>query len=222
MSKNIIKAREHEFLEFAIQNEVLRFGKFTLKSGRISPYFFNAGLFNTGTLLGRLARFYAASINEAEPHDFMLFGPAYKGIPIAAATATALAEIHGRNVPFAFNRKEIKNHGEGGRIVGAKLSGRVVIIDDVITAGGSVREAVDIIKSKDAEPVSLAIALDREEKITDAGRSTTQDIRERMGLKVHAITSLSKLIEYLRTIPHLRSKAKYLEDYRDHYGAENK
>ena len=147
MSQKHLDSSKQEFLKFAIDNRVLRFGKFTLKSGRISPYFFDAGLFNTGKLLTKLAHFYAAVLHEAEPDDFMLFGPAYKGIPLATATASALASYHGRDIPFAFNRKEIKTHGEGGELVGAKLEGRVVIIDDVITAGTSVREATQIIET---------------------------------------------------------------------------
>ena len=146
MSPQTITAREREFLQFAIESGVLSFGEFTLKSGRVSPYFFDAGLFNTGALLARLARFYAKTLAAVELEDFMLFGPAYKGIPLAAATAAALAEHPDRHVPFAFNRKEIKDHGEGGQVVGAKIVGRVIIIDDVITAGTSVGEAINIIE----------------------------------------------------------------------------
>ncbi len=135
---------EHAFLQFALDAGVLRFGEFTLKSGRVSPYFFNAGLFNSGATLSTLASFYAAALHEAEPASFMLFGPAYKGIPLAAATAVALANEYQRDIPFAFNRKEVKDHGEGGQLVGATINGNVVIIDDVITAGTSVRESVDI------------------------------------------------------------------------------
>ncbi|MDP6290678.1 MAG: orotate phosphoribosyltransferase, partial [Arenicellales bacterium] len=154
---------EHAFLQFALDAGVLRFGEFTLKSGRVSPYFFNAGLFNSGTTLSTLANFYAAALHEAEPASFMLFGPAYKGIPLAVATAVALANEYKRDIPFAFNRKEVKDHGEGGQLVGATISGNVVIIDDVITAGTSVRESVDIIRAAGATPAAVIIALDREE-----------------------------------------------------------
>jgi orotate phosphoribosyltransferase len=218
MPQQTITAHEHEFLKFAIDSGVLLFGKFTLKSGRVSPYFFDAGLFNTGALLARLARFYATTLAVAEPEDFMLFGPAYKGIPLAAATATALAEHHDRHVPFAFNRKEAKDHGEGGQIIGAEIIGRVVIIDDVVTAGTSVGEAIEIIVSAGAQPAALVIALDREESISENGRSTVQDIRDRFGLTVHTITRFSKLIEYLRNDPDLGNQVSALEAYRDRYG----
>ena len=218
MSQQTITARESEFLKFAIDVGVLRFGEFTLKSGRVSPYFFDAGLFNTGALLARLAQFYAATLAAAEPEDFMLFGPAYKGIPLATATAAALAEHHDRNVPFAFNRKEVKDHGEGGQIVGAKISGRIVIIDDVVTAGTSVGEAIKIIETAGAQPAALVIALDREEKIGENGRSTIQDVHDRFGLTVHAIARFSKLIEYLRRTPNLNNQVGALEAYRDRYG----
>ena len=218
MSQQTITAREREFLKFAIDSGVLRFGEFTLKSGRVSPYFFDAGLFNTGALLARLARFYASTLAAVEPEDFMLFGPAYKGIPLAAATAAALAEHHDRHVPFAFNRKEIKDHGEGGQIVGAEIAGRVVIIDDVVTAGTAVGEAIEIIESAGAQPAALTIALDREEKTSENGPSAVQDIRDRLGLTVHAIARFSKLIEYLRNTPDLSNQVSALEAYRDRYG----
>ena len=156
---------ETEFLKFAIDSEVLRFGEFTLKSGRVSPYFFDAGLFNTGRQIATLGQFYAALLAEREPEPFMLYGPAYKGIPLATATAAALSQQHHRDVAFAFNRKEAKDHGEGGEVIGAPLRGRVVIIDDVITAGLSVEESVRIIRAAGAKPAAVAIALDREEKM---------------------------------------------------------
>ena len=218
MSQQTIMAREREFLKFAIDSGVLCFGEFTLKSGRVSPYFFNAGLFNTGALLARLARFYAATLAEVEPGNFMLFGPAYKGIPLAAATAAALAEHHDRHVPFAFNRKEVKDHGEGGQIIGAEIAGRVVIIDDVVTVGTSVGEAIEIIESAGAKAVALAIALDREEKTSENGRSAVQDIRDRLGLTVHVIANFSELIEYLRSIPDLGNQVGDLAAPRDRCG----
>ncbi len=210
--------REHDFLQFAIESGALCFGEFTLKSGRVSPYFFNTGLFNSGTQLAQLAQFYAALLAELEPENFMLFGLAYKGIPLASATAIALAEQYGRNVPFAFNRKENKDHGEEGTIVGAALSGRVVIIDDVITAGTSVREAVRIIENAGAQPAALVVALDREEKISQKGYSAVTDARDRLGLKVHAISHFSGLIEYLRVTTNLRTEVPKMEAYRVRYG----
>jgi orotate phosphoribosyltransferase len=208
---------EHAFLEFAINSGVLRFGEFTLKSGRVSPYFFNVGLFNTGQTLSRLARFYASALNNAEPESFMLFGPAYKGIPLAAATAAALAEHHGRNTGFAFNRKEPKDHGEGGQLVGAELTGSVVIIDDVITAGTSVRESVEIIRNAGATPVAVMIALDREEKMTEDDHSAITVVREQWNLRVHALARLSSLLEYLATRPDLSHHLPALETYQRRY-----
>lgn len=222
MAEQTIRPQEQAFFKFAIDSGVLSFGEFTLKSGRISPYFFNAGQFNTGSRLSQLARFYAATLARAEPEDFMLFGPAYKGIPLAAATATALANHHNRNVPFAFNRKELKDHGEGGHIVGSKITGRVVIIDDVITSGTSVSEAIDTIKSAGAKPVALTIALDREEKMSNGGGTAAQEIYHRYGLKVHAIARFSELIEYLRSTHHLTNTVSDLEAYRNRYGVLSK
>ncbi|MEO1847874.1 MAG: orotate phosphoribosyltransferase, partial [Pseudomonadota bacterium] len=175
---------EHAFLQFALDAGVLRFGEFTLKSGRVSPYFFNAGLFNSGATLSTLASFYAAALHEAEPASFMLFGPAYKGIPLAAATAVALANEYQRDIPFAFNRKEVKDHGEGGQLVGATINGNVVIIDDVITAGTSVRESVDIIRAAGGTPAAVIIALDREEAITQDGRGAIDFVTDEFGLRV--------------------------------------
>ena len=218
MRQKSLTSNTHKFLKFAINNQVLRFGQFTLKSGRISPYFFDAGLFNTGQLLADLAQFYAVVLNDAEHDNFMLFGPAYKGIPLATATATALAKHYGRDIPFAFNRKERKNHGEGGDIVGAELKGRTVIIDDVITAGTSVKEAVHIIKMAGAKPVALTIALDREEKMNNKGISAANTVREQLGLKIHAIASFSELIRYIHSNRDLCGNVAALESYRNRYG----
>ena len=213
-----MKAFQRDFIEFAIERGVLKFGEFTLKSGRVSPYFFNAGLFNRGGDLAKLGRFYANALMDAGVEFNVLFGPAYKGIPLAAATAVALAEHLDRHIPFAFNRKEAKDHGEGGQIVGAEITGRVVIIDDVVTAGTSVGEAIKIIETAGAQPAALVIALDREEKIGENGRSTIQDLHDRFGLTVHAIARFSKLIEYLRRTPNLNNQVSALEAYRDRYG----
>ncbi|MGH8398373.1 MAG: orotate phosphoribosyltransferase, partial [Gammaproteobacteria bacterium] len=166
-----------EFLEFALEHEVLRFGEFTLKSGRASPYFFNAGLFNSGAALAKLGRLYAHAVVESGIGFDMLFGPAYKGIPLVSVTAAALAEHHGRDLPWCFNRKEAKDHGEGGLLVGAPLAGRVLIIDDVITAGTAVRESLNIIRQAGATPTGLIIALDRQER-GQQGKSAIAELRE--------------------------------------------
>ena len=210
--------REQQFLQFAMSSGVLRFGEFTLKSGRVSPYFFNAGLFYTGAMLSQLAGFYAAVLCEKEPDDFMLFGPAYKGIVLATATAAALHDEYGRNVPFAYNRKEVKDHGEGGAVVGAELAGRVVIIDDVITAGTAIGESMDIIESAGAQTAAVIVALDREEIVSDQDQSAITQIRERYGLPVYVIARFSTLIEYLRATPDLKQHLHALEAYRNRYG----
>ena len=210
--------REHAFLQFALETGVLRFGEFTLKSGRVSPYFFNAGLFNSGAKLSRLAAFYAAALAEHEPEPFMLFGPAYKGIPLASATAAALADHHQRDVPFAFNRKEIKDHGEGGQLVGAPLEGDVVIVDDVITAGTSIRESVDLIHSADARAAAVMIALDREEAVTEEGDSAIAHVAKTFGLRVHALARFSTLLEFLSDRRDLAAHLDALHSYQAQYG----
>ena len=192
----MIKDYQHEFIEFAIDAGVLRFGDFTLKSGRVSPYFFNAGLFNTGRQLARLGRFYAQAIVDSRIRFDVLFGPAYKGIPLAAAAGIALADHHDRNVPWCFNRKEAKDHGEGGNLVGARLTGGVLIIDDVITAGTAIRESVDIIEAAGAVPAGVVIALDRQERGRDA-RSAIQEVEETLGIRVISIVQLEHLVQYL-------------------------
>jgi orotate phosphoribosyltransferase len=193
----MIKDYQRDFLDFAVACEALRFGQFTLKSGRVSPYFFNTGLFDTGGKLAQLAKFYARAIVESDLAFDMLFGPAYKGIPLAAAAAVQLAEHFGRDLPYAFNRKEAKKYGEGGIIVGHALTGRVLIIDDVISAGTSVRESVELIRQAGATPAGVAIAVDRQER--GAGRrSAVQEVEQEFGLTVVSIASLETLLGYLQ------------------------
>ena len=211
--------REHAFLDFALETGVLRFGEFTLKSGRISPYFFNAGLFNSGRSLSRLAAFYASALHHLEPEPFMLFGPAYKGIPLAASTAAALSDHHQRDISFAFNRKEVKDHGEGGQLVGATLQGNVVIIDDVITAGTSIRESVNLINQAGAQPAAVIIALDREEAITENGESAIQSMANLFDLRVHSLARFGTLLEFLKNRPQLIEFLPALEQYQTRYGA---
>lgn len=209
---------QRQFIELAMNSEVLRFGEFTLKSGRVSPYFFNAGLFNSGDALAQMGRCYAqAIINSGIEYD-VIFGPAYKGIPVAAVTVMALSIDHGQNVPYAFNRKEAKDHGEGGNIVGAPLAGKkVLIIDDVITAGTAIREAVDIIKTEKAEPAGVLIALDRQEKGTGE-RSAVQEVEQDYGLKVANIISMHNLISYLSEDASQADMLKLMQAYRQQYG----
>jgi orotate phosphoribosyltransferase len=201
-NKAIAGALAQEFVEFAVRSGVLRFGEFTTKAGRLSPYFFNAGMFDDGAKLGRLAQFYARRLQASDLPFDMLFGPAYKGITLAAAVAIELARL-GRNVPFAYNRKEAKDHGEGGTLVGAKVAGRVVIVDDVISAGTSVRESIRLIRQAGATPAAVLIALDRQEMATVEGRdapwSAVQYVTARLGLPVLAIATLSDLLQYLKS-----------------------
>ena len=209
---------QREFLDFAVQRGVLRFGEFTLKSGRQSPYFFNAGLFNSGAALAALGRFYARAIVESGIHFDMLFGPAYKGIPLVSAAAAALAERHGRDLPWCFNRKEAKDHGEGGNLVGAPLAGRVLIVDDVITAGTAVRESLNLIRAAGAMPVGLVIALDRQER-GQGEKSAIAELRETEHLEVAAIVQLEDLIVWLSARPELAGALAALRTYRQRYGA---
>lgn len=210
---------QQAFIEFALQRDVLRFGEFTLKSGRISPYFFNAGLFNSGEALARLGRYYAQAIVEAGVQFDVLFGPAYKGIPLAAATAVMLAAEHDIDVPYAFNRKEAKSHGEGGNIVGAPLQGKVLIIDDVITAGTAIGEAMEIIEANGAAPAGVVIALDRQEK-GKGELSAIQEVENNYGIPVHSIIQLELLIEYLSTQPGMEHNLAAVKAYRTQYGIE--
>jgi orotate phosphoribosyltransferase len=205
-----------EFIEFAIQKQVLRFGEFKTKAGRLSPYFFNAGLFNDGESLMKLGEFYAAAILKSGIQFDMLFGPAYKGITLSASTAIALAR-HNRNVPYAYNRKEAKDHGEGGTIVGAPLKGRVLIIDDVISAGTSVRESVDIIKAAGATPAGVAIAIDRQER--GLGElSAVQEVEKENGLPVCTIATLDGLIGYLQIQEDMAQNLEQIKKYKSQYG----
>jgi orotate phosphoribosyltransferase len=207
-----------EFIAFCIDCGVLRFGQFKTKAGRISPYFFNAGLFNDGAMLGRLGQFYAKAVLAAgQPFD-MLFGPAYKGIPLAASVAIALAKA-GHNAPYSFNRKETKDHGEGGRTIGAPLAGRVLIVDDVISAGTSVRESIELIRAEGATPCGVVIALDRLERGVGE-RSAVQEVREHFGLPVIAIADLDDLVEFLGAKPDLAPQLIAIEQYRQLYGAD--
>jgi len=205
-----------EFIDFAVGRGVLCFGEFKTKAGRLSPYFFNAGLFNDGDALRRLGQFYAKALLAADPGVDVLFGPAYKGIPLVAATSVALAEF-GRNLPFCFNRKEAKDHGEGGVTIGAPLRGRVMIIDDVISAGTSVRESVDIIRGAGAEPAGVLIALDRMERGTGA-LSAVQEVRSQFGIPVVSIASLDDLLAYLRAREGMAQQLRAVERYRKEYG----
>ena len=217
-------ALAQDFVKFSVEAGVLRFGEFQTKAGRLSPYFFNAGLFDDGAKLGRLAQFYARRLVDCGLHFDMLFGPAYKGITLAAAVAVELARL-GQNKPFAYNRKETKNHGEGGVLVGAPVAGRVLIIDDVISAGTSVRESIEIIRAAGAAPCGAAIALDRQEKATEAGadadKSAVQFVEQQLALRVVAVATLSDLMAYLQSTndPSLREHFARVKDYRERYGA---
>jgi orotate phosphoribosyltransferase len=218
-------ADRREFVQFALKEGVLRFGSFVTKSGRTSPYFFNAGLFNTGASVGKLAQFYAQALVDAKLPFDMLFGPAYKGIPLATATSVALAShagLEGRDVPFAYNRKEAKDHGEGGVLVGAPLKGKVVIIDDVITAGTSVRESVDIIRAAGAEPCAVLIAMDRMERAGPDGglspHSAVQEVQQRYGLPVVSIASLTDILALLENNVEFAEHREAVLAYRARYG----
>jgi orotate phosphoribosyltransferase len=207
---------QQDFIRYALDCGVLKFGEFELKSGRISPYFFNTGLFNTGAQLQKLGKFYAEALIASGIRVDIFYGPAYKGIPLAVATAMAYAELTNGDMPFAFNRKEAKDHGEGGLLVGAPLKGRVLIIDDVITAGTSVRESVEIIKAANATPAAVLIALDRQEK--GLGEiSAIQEVTERFDLPVTAIISLSDIVAYLKASGETEQLAA-IELYRSCYG----
>ncbi|MGY0196797.1 orotate phosphoribosyltransferase [Leptothrix sp. BB-4] len=229
MNERISPSRQdtlaQDFVAFAVQAGVLRFGEFKTKAGRLSPYFFNAGLFDDGAKLGRLAEFYARRLVESGLEFDMLFGPAYKGITLAAAVAIELARL-GRNVPYAYNRKEAKDHGEGGTLVGAPVRGRVLVIDDVISAGTSVRESINLIRAAGATPCGVAIALDRQEKAAENGvdsdRSAVQHVRAELGMSVVAIATLADLLAFLgaQSDPQLSSFLPAVQAYRTRYGVD--
>ncbi|CAE6963312.1 MULTISPECIES: orotate phosphoribosyltransferase [Pseudomonas] len=208
---------QRDFIRFAIERGVLRFGQFTLKSGRTSPYFFNAGLFDSGLALAQLGRFYAAAIVDSGIDFDVLFGPAYKGIPLAATTAVALAEHHGRDLPWCFNRKEAKDHGEGGTLVGAPLEGRVLIVDDVITAGTAIREVMQIIQGQGAQAAGTLIALNRQER-GQGELSAIQEVERDFAMPVVSIVSLQQVLEYLAGDAELKQYLPAVEAYRAEYG----
>jgi orotate phosphoribosyltransferase len=212
-----MRAYKQEFLDLALELGALRFGEFTLKSGRLSPYFFNTGHFSTGYAAAKLGRYYAAAIAASRIEFDMLFGPAYKGIPLVALAAAALAEHHDVDVPYTFNRKEVKSHGEGGSVVGAPLSGKVLIVDDVITAGTATREAKQLITSAGAEVTGLVISLDREEKGQDS-RSAVQELEQTLGIPVISIVRLEDLIDLLEESDEFGAYLQPVLRYRDKYG----
>ena len=207
-----------EFIELALRLDVLRFGEFTLKSGRTSPYFFNAGLFNTGERLAELGRFFAAAIVEAELEFDVLLGPAYKGIPIASSTAVALADRHGRDVPWCFNRKEAKDHGEGGLIVGSPLQGRALVVDDVITAGTAIREVDQVVRAEGAQIAGIVVAVDRQERGTGE-LSAIQEVERDLGVPVTAIIRLDDVVEFIEETGRHAEHLDAIRAYRDQYGA---
>jgi orotate phosphoribosyltransferase len=209
-------AYQQQFIDLALELGVLKFGEFTLKSGRRSPYFFNAGLFNTGKALATLGRCYAETIQRSGLAFDMLFGPAYKGIPLVAATATALADVHGRDLPFAFNRKEAKDHGEGGTIIGSALSARVLIVDDVITAGTAIRESADLIRKAGAILAGVVLALDRQER-GQGNQSAVEEVEATFGVRCVSIITLSELIESLQRSGRTDILAA-MNEYRTRYG----
>ena len=212
-----MQAYQREFIRFAIERGVLRFGEFTLKSGRTSPYFFNAGLFNSGSALAQLGRFYAAAIVDSSIDFDVVFGPAYKGIPLAAATAISLAEHHQRDLPWCFNRKEAKDHGEGGTLVGSPLTGRVLIVDDVITAGTAIREVMQIIQAQNAQAAGVLIALDRQER-GQGELSAIQEVERDYQMPVISIVSLAQVLEYLADDAQLKQHLPAVQSYRERYG----
>jgi orotate phosphoribosyltransferase len=210
-------AYQSEFIDLCIRLGVLRFGSFKLKSGRESPYFFNAALFNTGSAIGAVGRAYASAVAASDLDFDMLFGPAYKGIALATVTAAALAEHAGRDLPFAFNRKEAKDHGEGGLIVGSPLKGRVLIVDDVITAGTAIRESIDIIKASGAQPAGVLLALDRQECAPEGRLSAVQEVRHQYGIPVVAVINLADLMHHIQLMGRTEDLSR-MKAYRDRYG----
>ena len=209
---------QKKFIEFAIRSGVLRFGEFTLKSGRVSPYFFNAGLFNSGAALASLGQFYAAALEDSGVEYDVVFGPAYKGIPLSAALTIALSEHYKKDIPYTFNRKEAKPHGEGGSLVGAPLEGRILIVDDVITAGTAIREVMEIIAAQPkAQAAAALIALDRQER-GQGELSAIQEVERDFGIKVASIVGLNQVLDYVAGDPELKVHAEAISQYRDQYG----
>lgn len=212
-----MKTHQQEFLNFAIENDVLKFGEYTLKSGRLSPYFFNFGLFQTGSSLAKLGDYYAQTIVDSELEFDMLFGPAYKGIPLVAVIAATLYEKHGRDYPYAYNRKEVKDHGEGGNIVGAPLEGKVLVVDDVISAGTAIREAADIVHENNASLAGIAISLDRQEK-GQGTKSAVQEVEEAYNISVLHIIGLDNVIQHIGESVNDPSLLEKISAYRTQYG----
>lgn len=214
-----MKTYQHQFIEFAIEKQVLQFGEFTLKSGRVSPYFFNAGLFNTGKDIALLGRFYAAAAIDSAIEFDILFGPAYKGITIGTATAVALSEQYHLDVPFCFNRKEVKDHGEGGKLIGSPLTGNVMLVDDVITAGTAIQESMTLIKAYQARLSGVLIALDRQER-GNSELSAIQEVENNYNCQVKSIITLDDLISYLSDLPEMREQLDAINNYKQQYGIE--
>lgn len=208
-----------EFLEFAIQTGVLSFGEFTLKSGRVSPYFINAGLFNSGSTLSRLGQFYCAALLDSKLEFDLLFGPAYKGIPLVSATAIALHLDHGIDVPYAFNRKEIKDHGEGGQLVGARLQGKVVIVDDVITAGTAIREVMELLSRSPVEVTGVLLAIDRQER-GSGNLSAIQEVEREYGVSAVSVVKLKHIIDFMESTGRYDEELKLVYNYRNEYGTD--
>ncbi len=217
LGNTTLKPYQRDFIQFALQKNVLKFGQFTLKSGRVSPYFFNAGLFDDGFSLAQLGQFYAQALVDSGIQYDVLFGPAYKGIPLGAATAVSLSTQHQQNTLFAFNRKEAKSHGEGGSIVGAPLNGKIMIIDDVITAGTAIREVIQIIEAAGAKPAGVLIALDRQEKGQGA-LSAIQEVEQEYKIPVTSIVNLTQVLDYIRNDASLAQHAEAVASYRERYG----
>jgi orotate phosphoribosyltransferase len=210
-------AYQSDFIDLCVRQGVLRFGSFTLKSGRESPYFFNAGLFSTGAAIRAVGHAYAAALAASGLQFDMLFGPAYKGIPLVTITAAAMAENSGRNLPFAFNRKETKDHGEGGNIIGSPLRGAVLIVDDVITAGTAIRESIDIIRAAGARPAGVLLALDRQERAPDSRLSAVQEVQDRYGIPVVTVVNLADLMQHI-SAQGLRDDVLRMQTYKERYG----
>jgi len=215
----VIAEYQRRFLEFAIESGVLQFGEFELKSGRVSPYFFNSGLFNGGRALSLLGEFYCEALVNADIEFDLLFGPAYKGIPLVSTTAIALYAKQGRDVPYAFNRKEIKGHGEGGQIVGAELKGKVVIVDDVITAGTAIREVMELLKDSPVEVTGVLVAIDRQEK-GKGDLSAIQEVKKEYGISVASVVKLNDLVDYMEARDQYNVEVELINHYREKYGTD--